>query len=234
MKYEIIWTADGSPSLREIECMHHRAGAYSETQYIYGEALRKALALEIPDYSVLVVGLGLGYIELIAMGEYLLHSEKGAKIPFRMVSFESDDFLKQSFLTWLNGTLETTHPLLNVYEKIGEFISQKYNLIAIKSALIEAYEKREWRCESLLTEASIPAEQFHMILYDAFSGKSTPELWTEDFLTKMLTKISCKPCVFSTYACTGVLKRTLKACNYELHIREGFFGKRDATLAIYN
>jgi hypothetical protein len=232
MKYDILWTQDGSPSLKEIECMHHRAGAYSETQYIYGEAIRKALALQIPKYSVLVVGLGLGYIELIAMGEYLKLVESSPNLPFRMVSFESDIFLKESFLAWLTDQIQETHPLFKVYQNIGNFIDQKYNLNSIKQALSKAYNRQEWICEALLKKETIPSEQFHLILFDAFSSKSTPELWSEEFLTTALKRLSASTCVFSTYACTGILKRTLKSCNYEVLIRAGFFGKRDATLAI--
>jgi hypothetical protein len=231
MKYEIIWTQDGSPSLRDVECMHHRAGAYSETQYIYGEAIRRSLSFNLTEYSVLVVGLGLGYIELIAMGEYLNYIETKTRIPLRMLSFESDDFLKENFLAWLANRLDSSHPLFMVYESIGQFINQKYNLDKIKFALLKAYENHEWVCNSFLGKDTIPTESFHLLLYDAFSGKSTPELWSEEFLSTALKQITCKPAVFSTYACTGVLKRTLKSSGYEVLVREGFSGKRDSTLA---
>jgi hypothetical protein len=230
MKYEIIWTQDTSPSLRQDECMHHRAGAYSETQYIYGEAIRKALKLSPNQLSALVVGLGLGYIELLVMGEYLKHSPKNT-CSFRLVSFETDVFLKESFLMWLKESLAEDHPLFIVFEKIGELISILYPLKKIKSALLEAHALQTWSLLAELNYTTIPKDQFSVILYDAFSGKSTPELWTEEFLKTFLMQTSFHPCVFSTYACTGVLKRNLKAVGYQVEVRPGFAGKRDSTLA---
>lgn len=48
-RFALVLTADGSPTIRDLtspqqECMHHRGGAYQETQYVYGEAIRAVLA----------------------------------------------------------------------------------------------------------------------------------------------------------------------------------------------
>lgn len=235
MKYEIVWTQDSSPSLRQNECMHHRAGAYSETQYIYGEAIRKSLELNPTHLSAVVVGLGLGYIELLVMGEYLKRLKQNVTPPcqFRMLSFESDPFLKESFLAWLKGDLTDEHPLFMVFQKIGELIQNQYPIAEIKIALLAALQNQSWSLASDLNEKTIPNDKFTVILYDAFSGKSTPELWSEEFLKRFLNQTSRPPCVFSTYACTGALKRSLKATGFQVQVRPGFSGKRDSTFAIH-
>lgn len=45
-KFEVVWTEDGSPSLKSVqghEVMHHRGGAYDETQSIYGNVVREVM-----------------------------------------------------------------------------------------------------------------------------------------------------------------------------------------------
>ena len=59
-------TADGSPTLKSTEKMHHWAGAASETIYIYGDAVSLAQQkLNSAEIQYLVLGLGLGYIEMM-------------------------------------------------------------------------------------------------------------------------------------------------------------------------
>jgi tRNA U34 5-methylaminomethyl-2-thiouridine-forming methyltransferase MnmC len=75
-------------------------------------------------------------------------------------------------------------------------------------------------------------KRFNCIAFDAFSSKSTPELWTRDFLDHFLASACDDSCVLSTYACTGNLKRALIDAGFELRIREGYASKRDSTLAV--
>ena len=71
LEYAFEATEDGSQTLRlglgegASEAMHSLRGAFSETDYIYGEALRAALTRGWP-LNVLSMGLGLGYVELLS------------------------------------------------------------------------------------------------------------------------------------------------------------------------
>ena len=82
-----------------------------------------------------------------------------------------------------------------------------------------------------LDQNSLPREKYDCVLYDAFSSKSTPELWSEDFLSSFLDGLG-EDCVFTTYASTGALKRALKKIDFQIVPRKGFLGRRESTLAV--
>jgi hypothetical protein len=117
--YEVVITADGSPSLRSLsiptlESMHHSGGALSETESIYTPVFRQVLDL-IPQARFFSLGLGLGYNEWIWARECLLSGYGSAEtaqgagsaaIPSRrsrLVTVESQDFLSQTFLKHLRS-----------------------------------------------------------------------------------------------------------------------------------
>lgn len=223
--YEIIETADGSPSfVGDAEAMHNRAGAYAETQYIYGEAIRSQVGADV--WRVLVVGLGMGYIELLAMAECLKQNK-----PLELLSYEADPDLVEAFLLWLS---EKESVYSQVYDKILSFLIRDYACEGayLKAKLYELYQDKKWKIRGYLSPESLPVGmKYNIILYDAFSGKSTPEVWTADFLEKFLDVVSASDAVFATYACTGVLKRALAKAGYKVEKRPGFSGKRDCTFA---
>lgn len=274
--YSVVETGDGSPSLRgEREPMHHLGGAYTETQYIYGDALRKLIPqAQLEEWRVIVVGLGLGYIELLSMAEALKNQKK-----LHLLSYEINSQLVQTFLNWLSGE-QTSF----VYDQLYSYFERDYKGVgSIKLELYKLYQNGDWIIkggldESSLAENKIPVilenesnakksnvknsssirteaitsesiasgimgtgamddkdvkmKDYNAILFDAFSGKSTPELWTEDFLRRILSYFSAPFCVFSTYACTGVLKRILADSQFAVEKRPGFQGKRHSTMAI--
>jgi hypothetical protein len=240
----LIYTASGTTSTSEpantSETMHSLRGAFLETVYIYGKAYDTAIELldqsinssveANRDPRVFSLGLGLGYVELLSSALSIRHGRKlcGA-------SFEAVNELNSSFLHWLglNGAASVpTH----VYDGILERTSIETGVDAarIKLEIREAIQAGSWIIEGPLTaqldSASLDSP-FHCIAFDAFSGKSTPELWTREFLDAFLAKACAPICALSTYACTGHLKRALVASGFELTIREGYASKRDSTLA---
>lgn len=223
--FEILWTGDGSPSLRgDSEPMHHLGGAYSETQYIYGDALRRLTQWpELTPWKVLVVGLGLGYIELLAMAEAIKNNK-----PLHLLSYEIKPELVEAFLGWLKG--ERLEP---VYDRLYEFYQKDYPNLDLKTALYKAHLEGHWEIRGALEEKSLPSSNYQALLFDAFSGKTTPELWTPEFLAEFLRCVVKEPTVFATYACTGTLRRTLQAAGFAVEKRPGFLGKRDSTSAVY-
>ncbi len=224
--YELVRTEDHSPTLRWLgsetqETMHHRGGAYSETQLIYGEPLRESL--QTGGRSAVSVGLGLGYNEILVAGECLRRSI--APDQFYLLSYEADAFLREHFINWLQSSEEF------VYDEILTFF-KKDQAAAVKSWLLLALKAGTWSLQGALQPSFEKWKDMEVVFYDAFSSKTSPHLWQEDFLNEFMSRTCAPQCQFSTYACTGALKRALKANGFEVVIREGFQSKRNSTLGI--
>jgi tRNA U34 5-methylaminomethyl-2-thiouridine-forming methyltransferase MnmC len=216
-------SADGSPTLQPVggEKMHAEAGAYSESQYVYGEAIRTALK-QSHELSVLSVGFGLGYLEMIAIAEAKKHS-----CPLRILSFENEPQLVQGFEAWLDGS--STLP----FERVSEIVSRDYKIDRSQfKKLQKTYYRDSWQLEKDIESLPNSGQKFNCLLYDAYSSKTTPQLWQADFLLRFLEKYADKKSVFATYASTSVLKKVLKSQGFTVLKKHGFDKKRECTLAL--
>lgn len=215
--------------------MHHRGGALAETEQIYGAVMREGLLLGAQNFCS--VGLGLGYNELMIAREALHASRPQEKVS--IISYESDLFLVESFLSFLENP-DNEGEINNTYRDLLQQMLLKTNpkiqIHQVCEFLLGLKEKRRWLIQGALSKNLIlnqcfDSESFsEVVLYDAFSSKTSPELWSEDFLQLFLQKTIAPRCLFSTYACTGTLKRTLKSQSFDVILREGFHGKRNSTL----
>jgi hypothetical protein len=230
--YEVVLTGDGSPTLRTLkspsqETMHHRGGAYSETQLIYGEALREVL--DQGGRKILSVGLGLAYNEILIASECLIRDIQPDEVLIE--TLEIDPELQRGFLNFIEGKELGS----KVYHKICEFFLTSSNQ-GLSTAKIQNWLKQSLVSEKLRIGPPLGAsiqfkDKFQLIFYDAFSSKTDPELWSEDFLTQLWQKIADPDCVVSTYACTGAFKRSLRCNDFKVEVLQGFQSKRDRTLA---
>lgn len=231
-------TEDGSPTARILiseseapsEAMHSLKGAFSETVYIYGSALERASKDGLPT-RVLSMGLGIGYVEMLATAIALRDSRE-----IEGESFEIVPELRDYFRAWLSREGELPPEFKKAYDEIcertgKEIFGDKRNADDIRSTLAAAVAEDRWFLRHDLSAETAFAHKFGTICFDAFSSKSTPDLWTDDFLKAFLEKAAAPSCVLSTYACTGALKRALKAEQFEITIKEGFSSKRDSTFA---
>ncbi len=226
--FKLVETADGSLTAQfgEAETMHSLRGAFKETVYIYGTALDRARAV-VKNPRTLSLGLGVGYVEILSTAYAL----KAGETP-RGESFESVGDLTSSFEAWLQGGDEALVPH-SLYDDITRRTSELTSIpaSAIRTALAKAVEVQDWSLRPAMTPATTFPMKFHCVAFDAFSSKSTPELWTREFLDHFATAACDPTCVLSTYACTGHLKRALVDAGFTLEIREGYASKRDSTLA---
>lgn len=233
---------DGSPTLRLLESvdptkfkgesMHHSGGACAETNLIYGRPMKDVLE-NITKPHFLVVGLGLGYIELTLAREALLLGKTVSEIGL-ITSYESIPELREFFFTWLSsGKL---HPeVQHTYDKVLEYILVGTELqpAQLKSFLKEHFKKLDDLRGALSMDVELESK-YHCILYDAFSSKTTPYLWEESFLEKLLSGGVAEQSVLSTYACRASFRTALKNHGFEVIVREGFCGKRTSTLGLKN
>lgn len=236
--FEVVVTADGSLTARfgDGETMHSLRGAFNETVYIYGTALDRAITLLAEGVSVtnanltprtLSLGLGLGYVEMLATA----YAIKAGGTPHGE-SFELVDDLTNSFKAWLDEMPEVLVPH-SLYDDVATRTCELtgVSVTEIRTTLADAVQRDQWRLRPALTPETGFTDKFQCVAFDAFSSKSTPELWSREFLDMFLKTACDTPCVLSTYACTGHLKRALTDAGFKLEIREGYASKRDSTLA---
>lgn len=239
--FNFVLTNDGSPTVRigtdetnQSEAMHSLKGAFSETVYIYGDAVKYALEQRFQPFRVLSIGLGLGYVELLAVAIAL---SRGAIDSLSGESFEIVPELRTHFYNWVTSENPVPAEFTNAYNDILRRTAAETGAEAhlIRESLSQLLKTKRWLLRGALdihTEFETgPEGRFSCICFDAFSSKSTPDLWTEEFLDDLFSRVCGNGCVLSTYACTGKLKRTLRRAGFTLNIREGFSSKRDSTFA---
>ena len=286
LQFTYLMTDDGSPTIRfgigagASEAMHNLRGAFSETLYIYGQAIEHAFQSGF-EPRILSLGLGLGYVEILSVGLALRFAnslpsksletsqapiDENAEISSRFLaklggeSFELFPELREWFADWATAPafgsasasvsdsasdsasgsasgskIDSEAEFTSIYDQILACTSAALEIPAtrIKSLLGEMIRTGRWRLRPALESSTeFGAEKFGTICFDAFCAKTSPELWTEDFLKVFLNKTLAARAVLSTYACTSVLKRSLIANGFELKKRRGFAGKRASTFAV--
>lgn len=249
--FQLETTEDQSPTLRlngahpidqlkSAESMHHSGGAATETLYIYGQAISWTLEKYNckKPLTICSVGLGLGYNEILVG----LLSFK-SKTVVELESFEIDLELIESFKAWVHEDASTANrrEQFKVYDQIFSMLSEKINFetpsiefkTEFKNYLQKQFKENSWTIKTELNTDSIPQNStYHLCLFDAFSQKTSGELWSALFLNQFIGKgLDTKFCLFVTYACTGLLSRTLKSHGFQVTKKIGFKGKRDSTWA---
>ena len=212
--------------------MHSHQGALGETLLVYGEAIKHIFDQDWPR-RFLVVGLGMGYIELAIVCYWI---QFGGPAP-QIESFESDLELKEGFQNRILGKGESqSDDFKKAHDLILEGFSKEFgspkNLILEKAK--DLLNQGHLVLRGPLDVAEISSPSFSALLFDAFSRNTTPELWSEEFLEKFLEKSAAPKSVFATYSAIGNLKRVLKKKKFERQERSGFGQKRERTLAVRN
>ncbi len=240
--FEVEITGDGSPSLRLLESvdpakfrgetMHHSGGACAETLLIYGEPAR-LIWQQVERPSFLVVGLGMGYIEMTIAREALLLGKDSSAIQL-FTSYESVPELRDFFVAWLQGRTDfLDKDVSGVYDQALTAVLAGTQL---KGEALKDFLRPHFGEANKISGALLSTDQlrgsYNGIFYDAFSSKTTPHLWEEEFLKDFLARCAGEVSLFSTYACRVGLRQALTNSSFELYIREGFMGKRNSTLGV--
>lgn len=232
--FNFVETDDGSRTLRllgsngESESMHSLRGAYSETVYIYGTAIEACFQKGFTP-RILSLGLGLGYVEILAAALSLKHG-----VMVEGESFEILPELRAFFANWATGLRDVPPEFQSVYDDIlsRAAVTAQVPEADIRRCLRQLISSGRWFLREDLNAETQIAKPFGCLCFDAFSSKTSPDLWTEAFLDRFFTMAAAPGSVLSTYACTGALKRSLRRAQFQLEIRAGFAAKRDSTFAL--
>lgn len=240
--YTLQITADGSPTLilenpdasemTASEAMHNSAGALTESIYIYYENILEASRRGWPC-NVLSVGLGLGYNEALTAVSKIRSQVLNSPLIF---SFEKNPTIRSQYKSWLTRNAVSEKSFwTEAFDQTLIATAEKFSIDphTIKKVLIDLYNDKCFRLESdfLDYKSKISGQRFTSILFDAFSKKSTPGLWDEEFLDNVLNDCADKNCILTSYAATGTLNRALAKNGFRNTRRSGFQGKRESTWA---
>lgn len=215
MKRKIIVTSDGSNSLfvEELgETYHSRHGAVQESIHVY---IKNGLSLiEKTEIDVLEFGFGTGLNALLTE-EY---SEKNnIKICYETV--EAFPLEKEEYELLNYGDLIKTSIPFNQFHEIPWNKSQR---LTDRFSIIKHHKT----IELFSTE-----KKFDIIYFDVFGYDFQPELWSKDIFQKAYNYLKPNG-LLVTYACKGIVNKTLKGLGFEIHKLAGPPGKREMTLAV--
>ncbi len=221
--FKVVLTEDQSPTLIQkglSEEMHSKGGALLESVFIYFSALELFFRglHENEEVEVLSIGTGLGYNEVLTVISHITAPEKAS---YSIKSYEKKRCLIELFQKRLHS-----HKSFNHYWSIFE--NFKVDPSVISKTVLEKCEFKNAFNKVSLGELK---KMKRIILFDAYSNKTSEELWDEDFLVELL---SCSQIgsVITTYAATGSLNRALKKTGFKNLKRGGFSFKRQSTLAV--
>ena len=184
--FEIEKTKDDSPTLRLIsgiqgggESMHHSGGALSETCLIYGQAMDWGFKNHSRP-TIISLGLGLGYVEILACAKSLLHNSS-----FEVLSFEIVEGLRENFRKFFIEGKKS-----EIYEWILENIAraEKVKVEDLRSLVKKSLQENQLDLLGNFIPWVPNLKTFDVFCYDAFSKKTSPELWDEEFMKNVFFK----------------------------------------------
>ncbi|MEY4064606.1 MAG: hypothetical protein RIR26_814 [Pseudomonadota bacterium] len=246
LECRVLETEDGSYSLQYLkeshewtEPMHSSKGAWEESLFIYESALRESMLLRSDEgpWTVASVGLGLGYLEILAAGLSLQAGWTPEEI--RITSYESRAPLRHALIQFLTATQQPQpHSTLDfVY---ADILRRVADFVRTEPLRLKKYLRDMWTEGSLSLEADLAdaLPEFasgsavnNCLLFDAFSPESSPDVWDESLLEAMVNGLCGTHCIVASYASRTVLKRVLKSNGFALEKKIGFSGKRESTYA---
>lgn len=248
--FHLLKTLDGSYSATssktnqmDQESMHSSQGAFTETEYIYGEAIQFCLE-HIQKAHIVNLGLGIAYNEMsvfcraiatldglkdaLAKNDFKLEDKHKISI----TSYEIHPELNQHFLDYLQDACK--NPMLKkAYDHIFSLYLEKFDLEAkaVKTYALALYKEKHWRLQEEVLANYQSLKKVNCFLFDAYSKAASSELWSPEFLDDFLAKAD-EQCILSTYAATGDLNRALRKQSFWIHSRAGFAFKRQSTWAL--
>ena len=214
---QIIYTEDGSHTIFVPELNEHYHsvhGAVQESAFIFinnGYEVCKG-----DPVSILEIGFGTGLNALLTA----IKSISGT----RKVLYTSIE--KYPLASEIVDSL-------NHFEFAGEYGKDFFNRIhsAPWNESVKICDNFELRkIESDLTTTTLQGT-FDLIYFDAFGPDKQPEMWTREIFYR-IAAVTIKGGILVTYSAKGEVKRSLKACGFDVELLPGPPGKRQMIRAV--
>lgn len=211
---EIIFTKDGSQTLRNVELnetYHSIHGAVQESLHVFIRHGLEFVQKKSPQkISILEIGFGTGLNAWLTARHI-----QDAKVQVEYVTLESFP-LEESVWTKLNYAEEDTDKALFTRLHLADW--NNHTQINNNFALHKKHVS--------IQEADLPLSEFDIIYFDAFAPEKQPEMWSHDVLKKVVSTM--KPVgIFVTYCAKGQVKRDLKGLGLTVEALPGPPGKRE-------
>ena len=224
-KVEVRRTADGSPTLfvpALNEHYHSQHGARQESAHVFIEAgLRPLLVAGLGQpgrlpLRLLEVGLGTGLNTLLTL--------EATQATGAMVTYDGYETvpLPSATVAALAPQWEPWPALHQAFEKLHTTAWNRVFTLATGF----------WPTKMLaqLQTATLPANYYELIYFDAFAPEKQPELWTEAVFAQLYAA-AAPGAVLVSYCAQGQFRRNLRAAGWLTEKLPGPPGKREMTRA---
>jgi tRNA U34 5-methylaminomethyl-2-thiouridine-forming methyltransferase MnmC len=94
--------------------------------------------------------------------------------------------------------------------------------------ITESFYLKKIECDLIMDNIE---GKFDLVYFDAFGPDKQPEMWTIDVLKK-IAEVTVASGILVTYSAKGEVKRTLKACGFDVNLLPGPPGKRQMIRAV--
>lgn len=219
MSLEIITTADGSNSLRNLtlnETYHSVHGAIQESLHVFIEnGLEPLLAKLEREIFIFEVGFGTGLNALLTW--------KRAQTLNRKISYTTIDPHPLPEEVWAALNYPITLDSSSEYDLLHRSPWQ------VATTLDPYFELLKLR--TTLQDARTEPDAFDIIYYDAFAPSKQPELWEVPMLEKVIMTLR-QGGIFVTYCAKGQVKRILQRLDLKVETLSGPPGKKEMVRAI--
>jgi tRNA U34 5-methylaminomethyl-2-thiouridine-forming methyltransferase MnmC len=220
--FELVTLRGGAQAVRDVrrgEVMHPAGGPWAEARRLYAEQLgvRERAAVESPrPLRVLDVGLGAA-----ANAVAVLSAAEGARRAVELHSLEVD-------LAPLRLALraEEAFPFLQPWRAALEALLARGEWAggAVRWRLLQG-DARE-------TLDAVPEGQ-ELVLFDPFSPKANPELWSPELLARVRARCLQEPpgALLATYSAATPTRVSLLLAGFYVGVGISTAGKRETTVA---
>jgi tRNA U34 5-methylaminomethyl-2-thiouridine-forming methyltransferase MnmC len=230
--YSLVVTEDGSHSIRFSavdEGYHSMHGAVKEAIHVYLQPNFVLQAEHNDELYVLEMGFGTG---LNALLTYMYAQVMGCKVHYTTIEAYP---VPSDVYTQLNYAASCVNEMKMLFSSV-DF----HNI----DLVFQQLHTSPWGCETIISDhfvllkhhstlqaASLPADTYNVVYYDAFAPQFQPELWTAEVFERIYNAMSSNA-ILTTYCCKGDVKRALKAAGFAIEKLPGPKGKREMLRAV--